>query len=179
MAETMSFPKTLDEFMQQYKIVDTEKIYTNGAELIPIFRIEQWEDAHEPKKGKKFVEVVVDYQDPAICVYPNRYGKPYFSIRYEEGGEKYEGFGTYKPEVLSEYLREYFVGAEKETASNQDPNLVKVVRCKDCAFCENPRYRGNAKVDDNIKFCCQGMEPFLVRDDWFCASGTTLEEINE
>lgn len=58
-------------------------------------------------------------------------------------------------------------------------DVVEVIRCKDCAFCEDPRYRGNAKVDDHIKFCCQGMEPFLVHDDYFCASGTTLEEINE
>ena len=47
MTDTMSFPKTLDEFMQQYKIVDTEQVYTNGTELVPIFRIKQWEDAHK------------------------------------------------------------------------------------------------------------------------------------
>lgn len=52
MPDTMSFPKTLDEFMEQYKIVDTEQVYTNGTELVPIFRIKQWEDAHKPKKGK-------------------------------------------------------------------------------------------------------------------------------
>lgn len=28
--------------MEQYKIVDTEQVYTNGAELIPIFRMKQW-----------------------------------------------------------------------------------------------------------------------------------------
>lgn len=62
MTDTMSFPKTLDEFMQQYKIVDTEQVYTNGTELVPIFRIKQWEDAHknvvERKKG--FWEYVDD-----------------------------------------------------------------------------------------------------------------------
>ena len=66
MPDTMSFPKTLDEFMRQYKIVDTEKIYTNGAELIPIFRIEQWEDAHknvvERKKGYWEYVDDVDYR---------------------------------------------------------------------------------------------------------------------
>lgn len=65
----------------------------------------------EQKNGKKFIEIVAAYS--VICPYPEYKGKPYFSIRYEENGEKNEGFGTYKPEVLSQYIREYFMGAEK------------------------------------------------------------------
>ena len=42
MADMMTFPATVEEFMEQYKIVDDEKVYTNGAELIPIFRMMQW-----------------------------------------------------------------------------------------------------------------------------------------
>ena len=42
MADMMMFPNTVEEFMEQYKIVDTEKIYTNGADLVPIFRMMQW-----------------------------------------------------------------------------------------------------------------------------------------
>lgn len=67
------------------------------------------DDCFEPiRKGKKFIEIVVKY--PAICSLPGYEGKPYFLIRYEENGEEIEGFGTYKPEVLSEYIREYFIG---------------------------------------------------------------------
>lgn len=40
--DIMTFPKTIDEFMERYKITDTEHVYTNGAELIPIFRMKQW-----------------------------------------------------------------------------------------------------------------------------------------
>lgn len=40
----MLFPDTVEEFMEQYKIVDTEQVYTNGAELVPIFRMKQWFD---------------------------------------------------------------------------------------------------------------------------------------
>lgn len=65
----------------------------------------------EQKNGKKFIEIVAEY--PAICPYPEYEGKPYFSIRYEENGEKIEGFGTYNPEVLSKYIREYFMGEKK------------------------------------------------------------------
>ena len=36
-------------------------------------------------------------------------GKPYYSIKYVEDREKYIGFGTYKIEVLSSYIRDYFI----------------------------------------------------------------------
>ena len=42
MADLMTFPSTVEEFMDQYKITDTEQIYTNGIELVPIFRMKQW-----------------------------------------------------------------------------------------------------------------------------------------
>jgi hypothetical protein len=42
MCDVMSFPATVDEFMEQYKIVDREEVYTNGAEMVPIFRMKQW-----------------------------------------------------------------------------------------------------------------------------------------
>ena len=42
MPDSMMFPKTVDEFMKEYKIVDTDEVYTNGAELVPIFRMKQW-----------------------------------------------------------------------------------------------------------------------------------------
>lgn len=40
--DIMTFPKTVDEFMERYKITDTEHVYTNGAELVPVFRMKQW-----------------------------------------------------------------------------------------------------------------------------------------
>lgn len=42
MSETMVFPETVDEFMEYYKITDTEGVYTNGADLVPIYRMKQW-----------------------------------------------------------------------------------------------------------------------------------------
>lgn len=47
MGETMEFPETVEEFMEEYKIVDTKQVYTNGSELVPIFRMKQWFEAHE------------------------------------------------------------------------------------------------------------------------------------
>lgn len=49
MADMMTFPDTVEEFMEQYKITDTKQIYTNGAELVPIFRMRQWFD-HKPER---------------------------------------------------------------------------------------------------------------------------------
>ena len=47
MADVMTFPETVEEFMEEYKVVDSEHVYTNGTELVPIFRMKQW-FAHLP-----------------------------------------------------------------------------------------------------------------------------------
>lgn len=39
MGEIMQLPETVEEFMQQYKITDTQQVYTNGTELVPISRM--------------------------------------------------------------------------------------------------------------------------------------------
>ena len=41
MGDCMSYPETIEEFIKQYSFKDTEEIYTNGAELIPVFRVMQ------------------------------------------------------------------------------------------------------------------------------------------
>ena len=58
---------------------------------------------------RKFEEIVLHYTPPELCPYPEYRGKPYYSIKYEENGEHFVGFGTYNIEVLSSYLREYFI----------------------------------------------------------------------
>lgn len=42
MCDCMIFPETVEEFIEQYKLKDDKKIYTNGVDLIPVFRIKQW-----------------------------------------------------------------------------------------------------------------------------------------
>ena len=42
MADCMNFPDTVEEFMEQYKVVDTEQVYTNGTEFVLIYRMKQW-----------------------------------------------------------------------------------------------------------------------------------------
>ena len=38
----MDFPDTFDEFAKGYGFIDKKEIYTNGAHLIPVFRVKQW-----------------------------------------------------------------------------------------------------------------------------------------
>lgn len=42
MADVMIFPKSVDEFMEQYKVVDKDHVYSNGTAFVPIFRMKQW-----------------------------------------------------------------------------------------------------------------------------------------
>lgn len=47
MSDLMEFPETVEEFMEEYKMVDTDQVYSNGTEYVPIFRMKQWFQAHE------------------------------------------------------------------------------------------------------------------------------------
>ena len=42
--EMMLFPDTVEEFIEQYKVVDSDHALSNGAEFIPVFRMRQWFD---------------------------------------------------------------------------------------------------------------------------------------
>ena len=42
MGEQMEFPETFEKFAKEYGFKDNKEIYTNGSELIPIFRVKQW-----------------------------------------------------------------------------------------------------------------------------------------
>lgn len=56
--------------------------------------------------GKKiFQEIIVEYPYKE---------KPYYSIRYIEDNQYFIGYGTYSPDVLSRYIRDYFIGQNTE-----------------------------------------------------------------
>lgn len=61
MADSMTFPKKFDEFAEQYKIVDRQEVYTNGVELIPIFRVKQWLDHAKGDIVHEFAEKLKKY----------------------------------------------------------------------------------------------------------------------
>lgn len=74
--------------------------------------------------SREFQEIIVEYPPEDLCTYPEYRGKPYFGIKYKEGNEYIIGYGTYKPEVLSRYLRDYFM----PSVTSQEP------RCKECKW---------------------------------------------
>lgn len=41
MPDAMTFPDNWEDFINDYSFKDTEEIYTNGSELIPVFRVKQ------------------------------------------------------------------------------------------------------------------------------------------
>lgn len=41
MSECMMFPSKWEKFIEDCSFVDSEKVYTNGTELVPVFRVEQ------------------------------------------------------------------------------------------------------------------------------------------
>lgn len=42
MNDTMEFPETFERFAEEYGFKDSKEVYTNGSDLIPVFRVKQW-----------------------------------------------------------------------------------------------------------------------------------------
>ena len=42
MSEQMEFPETFEKFAKEYGFKDDKEVYTNGSDLISIFRVKQW-----------------------------------------------------------------------------------------------------------------------------------------
>ena len=79
MADYMIFPETIEEFIEQYKFKDDKEIYTNGVDLIPVFRIKQWmyhlrtptADVTDVRHGEwiKKPHVSKEYKQCSVCKY--------------------------------------------------------------------------------------------------------------
>ena len=63
MADRMIFPKTIQEFIKDYSFKDEQEIYTNGAMLIPVFRMEQAHIYYSEKIREKAID---DFKDLLI-----------------------------------------------------------------------------------------------------------------
>mgnify|MGYP007122073719 CR=1 FL=1 len=104
------------------------------------------------KSKRTFVELLVHYPHPDVCTYPEYKGKPYYSIKYIEDGECFVGFGTYKPEVLSQYLSDYFMPPaqpEQKTALWIIRKWGDNAKCSNCGHTFNDVY----DMDNHDRFC--------------------------
>ena len=108
MSECMTFPDTVEEFMEQYKVVDTEQVYTNGTEFVPIYRMRQWfqhetercEDCEnfsktrllipqpERKKGK-WIDAVLPNDSGGLQVQVCNQCNTFFPLAYTGGGHNF------------------------------------------------------------------------------------------
>ena len=52
----MEFPKTMKEFIESFSFKDSEEVYTNGAELVPVFRVEQGLEHYEKQIRAKAID---------------------------------------------------------------------------------------------------------------------------
>ena len=55
MSNCMVFPETFDEFAEIFGFVDSKEYYTNGSELIQVFRVKQWLE-HENNRQQAEIE---------------------------------------------------------------------------------------------------------------------------
>lgn len=102
-----NIPATMPDY-QIVKMWNSE----NGNGISVLLADNMAEDSDEKPK-RKFIRIVARYFPNDIVCYKEYVGKPYFSIEYEGDGELHCGYGTYDIDVLSSYLRDYFM-AEKE-----------------------------------------------------------------
>ena len=58
MADCMEFPKDWTKFLEDYSFRDHKEFYTNGARLIPTFRVEQMMHHYLRKAAEDAVHVV-------------------------------------------------------------------------------------------------------------------------
>jgi len=53
MADAMEFPKNILDFINDYSFEDKDEVYTNGSELIQVFRVIQALEYYAPELIKK------------------------------------------------------------------------------------------------------------------------------
>ena len=115
----------INEYIEEYSEIDSDGNHSEKwcamqeAKMI----IENMPSA-QPESTRTFVELVVEYPKPELCTYKEYKGKPYYSIKYIENGETYVGYGTYNPEVLSQYLKEYFISSAQPEPSTEIQEIL-------------------------------------------------------
>ena len=53
MGDCMSYPNDPVDFIKGYAFKDKQEVYTNGSDLVPLFRVEQMMDHYMEKEKSK------------------------------------------------------------------------------------------------------------------------------
>ena len=96
MGDMMIFPASVEEFMEQYKMTDTEHVYSNGTEYVPIYRMKQWFE-HCRNQQRPTIDAVPVVRKPVVG-YEGYYEVDQFGrvfsvervISVDDNGRKYE-----------------------------------------------------------------------------------------
>jgi len=114
----------------------------------------------EQQNARTFQGVIVEY--PTNSTYPEYEGKPYFLIKYTEDGQDFIGYGTYKPDVLSEYLKKYFMpSAQPERKTGHWIAITSRNNTYKCSVCGRLLVNitdGKNKVAKNYPYCHCGAD---------------------
>ena len=51
--QQMEFPETFEKFARDYGFKDDKEVYTNGSDLIPVFRVKQWVEHDNKLRAKE------------------------------------------------------------------------------------------------------------------------------
>ena len=109
------------EMTKEECIADLKSINATGMECIDyaIKALEQ--QPSDDCAVREFIKIIVEYPPENLCTYPEYKGKPYFSIEYKENNEDIIGYGTYNSDVLSAWLKEYFIQKPGNTTQRWIP----------------------------------------------------------
>jgi hypothetical protein len=129
--EAIALLRNIEDVLDSYCELNEEgkTAFRTAIEALELFGNSEQLPSVQPEKrhGRIFQGIVVEYL--SYNTYPEYIGKPYFSIKYTEKGQEFIGYGTYKPEVLSEFLKEYFIPStqpkSKERTAESSQNVPK------------------------------------------------------
>lgn len=117
------------------------------------YELERSEGSQKAREDRQFEEIVVEYPPADLCTYPEYAGKPYFGIKYIENGETFVGFGTYNPDVLTRYLKEYFLPKKGNWISR---HIIYGDKTLDVHWCSECNYEYSYDAETGIsdaKYC--------------------------
>ncbi len=138
--DIMEFPETVEEFMEEYKMVDKHEIYSNGTEYVPIFRMEQWFEHCKIRSAnaKRYIDA-----DALIA-------------KWEEDIKH----------IPNASFRAMMQGAINEVTNAPTADVVEVVRCKDCSNWD--RHWISSLFSENVHYCAFMYRP--CSGDFYCAA---------
>lgn len=159
MSDMMQFPDSVDEFMEKYKIVDTEQVYTNGAELVPIFRMNQWFEHLPPAQQEHsicYLDGPCEYQTKDITLW---------NIRVEVA--RYEAAKMDERVVnamVNGVARDCGIELDKGKLNAMAEFYKRLCMCKDCVHCQQTA----------VTWCMYHDAPVTSRS--FCSWGRRKDE---